>query len=390
MTLEAIAGELGIKPGTLYHYFEDKEALIFQCHQRGLRMYEQELIDADEPGLEGLEAVRRLVRRRLLPGRPRMIAFSDIDALSDTYIRFIKDLRLTNIKALQKFITRGIVDGTIISCDARLTAIAIFSILDWMPFWYSEHDYYTRQEAAEILDDLLTYGVIRLDHPRPQNRPSPPDLSPLLEAHVNMGRREAKRDRLLRFATESFNLKGAVGSSLESIAQSAGVSRGAYYYHARDKETLLYQCIKRAFDWEIEAWEHLLKIMNKAYDGVDHAVETEIQLFRSVYMLHDSIIGPKSTYHNINFLAEEHKQEILGINHLAENMNRTRYKKYITKGIFRDVDTFFIQQIGAGLRNNLPVWRADTRDVSALQVADNHVNLFLFGLKPRRHQAENK
>lgn len=197
-----------------------------------------------------------LVAVFLLPGRPRMIAFSDIDALSKRHSRIIKELRITNIKVLQKLIIRGIGDGSIAFCDAWLTSIAIFSILDWMPFWYSEHDYYTRQGAAETLDDLLTYGVVRLDHPRPKNKLAPPDLSPLLKIRENAGRRKAKKDRLLRFATESFNLKGVTGSSLEDIAMLAGVSRGAYYYHARDKEILLYQCIKRAFDWEIETWQH--------------------------------------------------------------------------------------------------------------------------------------
>lgn len=383
MTLEAIADEIGIAQGTLYHYFENKDALIFQCHLRGIRLYAEELAGVMEPGIDGLETVRRFVRRRLLPGRPRMIAFSDVDALSLTYRQRIHQGRLNNVAVLQSIIERGVAEGGIAALDARLTSIALFSILDWMPFWYSERDYYSRQYAAETIDDLITHGLVRRDVPPPVALPEPPDLSRLTQAAANAGRRAAKRDRLLRVASESFNLRGVVGSSLEAIAEDAGVSRGAYYYHAPDKETLLYLCLQRALAWEVESARHLVNGLSTQPDDLSGVVELEIQLVRRIFLLHDSPLGPKSTYHNINYLKPAHKAEILAINRDAVGQDIARYRDWIAAGHYRPVDVYFAQQFGAGLRNNLAVWFYETRNWPTLVVADNAAHLFLFGLKAR-------
>ena len=383
LTMESVAAELQMSAGTLYHYFEDKSALIFQCYQRGNRIYEEEIKFIAEAGLDGLEVVRRFVRRRLLPGHDRMIVFSDVDALPTPYDVLIKQGRRNNVAALEDLITKGLKDGSIATCDARLTSISIFSVLDWMPFWFSERDYYTRQDAAEILDDILTHGVVRLDLPIPQPLPEAPHLAPLLERHARMGRREAKRDMLLSVATQSFNLKGVVGSSLESIAARAGVSRGAYYYHAQDKEELLYHCLKRAFEWEWDAYRFIIHQAELLPDEHLSALTTEIGLFHAMHILHRTTIGPKSNYHNINFLKPEQRVEILGINKTIEKENQARYKTLVHSGHYRKIDPFFMQQIGAGLRNNLPTWTEEA-GVDPIFFANVQSRLFLFGLKARR------
>ncbi len=385
MTLEAIAEEIGISQGTLYHYFDNKDALIFQCHLRGIRLYAEELEEATEPGVDGLEMVRRFIRRRLSPGRPRMIAFSDIEALPLIYRDRIRVGRLRNVERLEAIIEAGISEGVISARDARLTSIALFSVMDWMPFWYSERDYYSRHTAAETLDDLVTHGVIRMDGAPLEDWPEPPDLSPLIKSRLEAGRRVAKRDRLLKVASDSFNLRGVVGSSLEIIAADAGVSRGAFYYHASDKETLLYLCLKRALDWEIESAIHVVGATPSPPADLEATVRNEIQLIRRIFMLHDSPLGPKSTYHNINFLQSLHKEDILATNRQAVQWDMNRYLRATNAGHFRKVDAYFVQQFGAGLRNNLPVWFFETRRWEPVAVADAYARLFLYGLKPRRH-----
>ena len=382
VTLEAIAGEMGATSSALYNHFESKEALVFECFSRGLRIYRDEITRAREPGLDGLEIVRRFIRGRLRPGEPRMITFSDLDALPRNHREIVHDARAGNVAMLRAIIEQGVADGSIAPCNPFLTSLAIFSVLDWMPFWYSESSYYTRQEAAETLDDMLTHGVLRRDvaelEPPPRR-----DLTPLLDGAHDGSRRAAKRDRLLRIATESFNLRGVVGSSLEHIAADAGVSRGAYYYHARDKNTLLYLCLERAYLTETRLLELLLENAPRSGDAIREASDFEFDLLRGVAALHGSQRGPKISFHNLPFLTASQRDSLLELDRVLVGRNRGRYDRAIASGAFRTLDTLFVQEVGAGLRNLIPSWSRLTADWDLQSVADGLTRLFLFGLKQR-------
>ena len=382
VTLEAIAGEMGATPSALYNHFESKEALVFECFSRGLRIYRDEITRAREPGLDGLEIVRRFIRGRLRPGEPRMITFSDLDALPRNHREVVHDARAGNVAMLRAIIEQGVADGSIAPCDPFLTSLAIFSVLDWMPFWYSESSYYTRQEAAETLDDMLTHGVLRRDVAEAAPPPRR-DLSPLLDGVHDGSRRASKRDRLLRIATESFNLRGVVGSSLEHIAADAGVSRGAYYYHARDKNTLLYLCLERAYLTETKLLALLLDNAPRSGDAIRDASDFEFDLLRGVAALHESQRGPKISFHNVPFLTASQRDSLLALDRVLVGRNRGRYDRAVASGAFRTLDTLFIQEVGAGLRNLIPSWSRLTADRDLQSVADGLTRLFLFGLKPR-------
>src|SRR5213594_3168576 len=56
--------------------------------------------------------------------------------------------------------------------------------------------------------------------------------------------REPSRKALLRAAIDCFARLGYQGTSIDRIARDAGVTKGAVYYHFRDKEQLLFEAVK--------------------------------------------------------------------------------------------------------------------------------------------------
>lgn len=381
MTMEAIAAALEITPSTLHYHFPDKDTLVFRCHQRGLAMYAHELEQAAAADVDALEKVRRFIRHRLAPARPRMIGFSDLGSLSPAYRRMVMSARQRNVDALAALIQSGADAGEIATSDPYLCSVGVFSVLDWMPYWYSERDYYSRQGAADMLDDLLTYGMLRRDAEVP-TWPSPPDLR-MLFPDTTAGRRELKRDQLLRVATESFNTRGAAGTSMELLAADAGVSRNAFYYHAKDKAALLYLCLERAFAHETSVAEAVIDAHLRPPITTASAAVTEVQLHRAFHLLHASPYGPKCTFHNVNYLSPEAREAVMALNRQIEAKNRGRYADCIAAGAYRQLDSFFMQQVGAGLRNHLPLWGSLTAGHDPISIADNHAELMLLGLKPR-------
>ncbi|WP_293348223.1 TetR/AcrR family transcriptional regulator [Phenylobacterium sp.] len=381
MTMEAIAAALEITPSTLHYHFPDKDTLVFRCHQRGLAMYARELEHAAVYDVDALEKVRRFIRHRLAPSRPRMIGFSDLGSLSPAYRRMVMAARQRNVDTLAGLIKAGVDAGEIATSDPYLCSVGVFSVLDWMPYWYSERDYYSRQGAADMLDDLLTYGMLRRDAEVP-TWPSPPDLS-MLFPDTSAGRRELKRDQLLQVATESFNTRGVAGTSMELLAGDAGVSRNAFYYHAKDKAALLYLCLERAFAHETSVAEAVIDAHLRPPITAATAAITEVQLHRAFHLLHASPYGPKCTFHNVNYLSPDAREAVMALNRAIESKNRGRYADCMDAGAYRKLDSFFMQQVGAGLRNHLPLWGSLTAGRDPITIADNHAELMLLGLKPR-------
>ncbi len=376
VTMEQVAAAVQAVPGALYHHFHDKEELIFQCYLRGLAIYRLEIEAAAEPGLDGLEIVRRFVRGRLRPEAQRMILFTDIDALTGSYSKQVHERRWQNAELLARILDRGVADGSIACDEPLLAAVALISILDWVPFWLSERDYYTRQQAIDAIDDIITHGVYPRGTAVP-GLPGPPDLAPFIEARAGLNKRAAKLDRMLSIASDSFNRRGALGTSLESIASDAGMTRAGIYYHFSEKESLLLACLERGLTGELNIRDHLRTQNLEAFDYV-------VQCFRLLLMLHDTPCGPKATYHNINYLNDADRKAY--VNWVLETIREDQadYQRWIDQGSFRRVDTYFVQRVFTGMGHWYPVWFKSRADWSPLQVADHFARLFLCGIKPRR------
>jgi TetR/AcrR family transcriptional regulator, acrAB operon repressor len=60
----------------------------------------------------------------------------------------------------------------------------------------------------------------------------------------NPRRAERGRDGLIRTAIDCFARYGYAGTSIDRIARAAGVTKGALYYHFRDKEQLLFAAVQ--------------------------------------------------------------------------------------------------------------------------------------------------
>jgi AcrR family transcriptional regulator len=58
------------------------------------------------------------------------------------------------------------------------------------------------------------------------------------------GRPEPSRKQLMSAAIDGFARLGYQGTSIDRIARDAGVTKGAVYYHFRDKEELLFEAVK--------------------------------------------------------------------------------------------------------------------------------------------------
>jgi len=84
---------------------------------------------------------------------------------------------------------------------------------------------------------------------------------------------EPSRKQLMNAAIDCFARLGYQGTSIDRIARDAGVTKGAVYYHFRDKEELLFEAVKdRIGGFEQQVLEEVTPARD-AVDNLRHVVD---------------------------------------------------------------------------------------------------------------------
>jgi TetR/AcrR family transcriptional regulator len=148
-TLEDIAERLGVRKTALYHYFPDKESILYACHQESLAELDRIIKGAKalETAAERLGFVIRehvRVMTDTLEGSP--LAF-EVVALSPERQRDVIAARDRYERALRRIIAHGIEDGEFRAVNPKIAVFAILGAINWIARWY-------RPEGSLQADEL--------------------------------------------------------------------------------------------------------------------------------------------------------------------------------------------------------------------------------------------
>jgi AcrR family transcriptional regulator len=158
-TLEDIAGRLGLRKTALYHYFPDKEAILYACHLESLAELEQLVPEARARFSRASEQLAHVIREHVrvmtdtLQGSP--LAF-EVTALSPAHQREIIAGRDAYERALRQIIARGIRAGELRATDPKIAVFAILGAINWIARWYRpEGPVHARELGEEFAGHLL-------------------------------------------------------------------------------------------------------------------------------------------------------------------------------------------------------------------------------------------
>lgn len=142
-SLGDIAGGLGLQKTALYHYFPDKEAILYECHRRSLdeleRAVEETREVADEVPQAAADRLARLIREHVrimidvLEGSP--LAF-EVSALSPEHEAEVVARRDRYERELRRVVARGVENGEFRPVDPKIATFAILGAINWIARWY--------------------------------------------------------------------------------------------------------------------------------------------------------------------------------------------------------------------------------------------------------------
>jgi AcrR family transcriptional regulator len=162
-SLEDIAREVGMYKGSLYHYIDSKEDLLFAVVREPAQQILDELRELAELDLPPAEKIRRLMRSHVrvleenftyasvyleeVAGRHRSDEWSAMDR--------------EYIAAIMAVIDEGKRRGEFgASVDSRITTLALIGSLNWLTHWYHPDGKLKGAEIADQFCDIFLMGML--------------------------------------------------------------------------------------------------------------------------------------------------------------------------------------------------------------------------------------
>ena len=378
-TLVDIAGSLKLTKTCVYYYVKTKEDLVYQCYVSSCDMWLQKARQANSMDANGVEKIVEMVHGHfdqyvdtLNDKAPHFAMLAEVTSLDPEHAEDIARRWDEIFQLCCDMVDQGMAQGLIEKQDSAIVSSAIFSIIQWFPVWLNRTHAANPQPVIDRVLDVLLNGLAAERHQFAEI--DFPDLSHLaLDSFDRDVQNRTKREAFYRVGSIFFNQKGYKGTSLDEIASSLEVTKGAFYYHIKNKEELLYQCFNRTLDVE-------RLLLAKADSAQGTGVEKLELALRYLFNVQFSEDGPLIRYRALPSLDQQHRKQILK----ATSANSEQLGAYIRQGLedktLRNTDSSVAQYMLSGAVEASPdlVYRVTDVDSKALSAA--YFNLFVNGL----------
>lgn len=383
-TLKDIAETLGLTKTSLYYYVRTKEELIYQCYMAALDHHHKNLDDVEQKydaPMERASAFFLLHFEDWLAAQegraPHIAALLEIRALKGPHLEEVERRYIEIFTRLRAHIREGVASNTIRPCEPTAVTRAVIGSIDWAFSWLQSIPKDQVMSAGREALDILAHGIYSGDTEyTPAQLEAELDTSADLKGFNREERNRLKQEAFFKTGTWFFNKQGFNGTSLDEIAEHLNVSKGAFYYHIKNKEDLLVQCYNRSMD--------IMHTIHEDAAATDSSGFEKAELTcRKTFHVQNSSEGPLIRYTSITALPIEQRKPILKRTDAGNAVFEQFLQEGIEDGSVRKINTFIAQQLIAGARNasmDLKLWRkVDNLD----EAAQDYFDVFFNGLAPR-------
>lgn len=279
-TLTQIADKLQLTKTSLYYYVKTKEELVDQCYLNTcIEMQTMVDIALAHEGLaiNKLEYLLRLnfnCWNDIINGnRGHLAGLTEIASLSTEHKIEISEYYRNFVIQVINLIKVGQKDGSIQNVEPAKTSNAIWGTILWLPVWLYDVEEADRESAFEQWVVLLKSGLKNSAHLFEFKSFAFDEVHMAPAGFDKKEQNRKKQEAFFRVGTMFFNQKGFKGTSLDELAQSLGVTKGAFYYHIKNKDDLLSKCFERTLKIEDTVLEQAVNMDTSGIDKLAYAAQ---------------------------------------------------------------------------------------------------------------------
>jgi AcrR family transcriptional regulator len=173
-TLNEVAERLNITKPALYNYFRSKDEILFECWSIGNERVAYCIREIASGGGTGLAKLRKLIvsyAEVMTTDYGKSLVRFDVRDLTENNRRTVDAAKKKIDRAFRDYIADGIADGTIKSCDPKLSAFAIAGSLNWIGHWFQPKGLMTADALAGEFAIRLTDGIAATSVRKEANKP---------------------------------------------------------------------------------------------------------------------------------------------------------------------------------------------------------------------------
>lgn len=384
-TLSDVADKLGLTKTSLYYYVKTKEDLIYQCYDASMKQALASLDDIERRTNDPLERTLLFMRSRIdtillaLKGEGDYFAAPlELASLKDQHRNALTAEYLQMFIRVRQYIRDGIDMGLIRPCHSTTTTRALIGALDWSFYWLYEIPKEEAAKAADAVADICANGLLSVPTLfEPQKHSITPESVAPARGFDREAQNRLKQEAFFKAGTRFFNRKGFTGTSLDEIAEYLQVSKGAFYYHFTNKESLLNQCYDYSLD-QLEA------IYQEVRDKESTATDKLDEVCRRIFSLQNSELGPLIRYNTITALPPPIRRKVLTRTEKINDYIGEFIQMGQLEGTLRAANALVAQNMLQGAINasmDISLWRkVEDLDTTAIEYFD----VFYFGLTAER------
>ena len=353
-TLIQIADKLNLTKTSLYYYAKNKEELVHQCYLNTCIEIQSMIVEAKESEGLAVKKIERLLQLNfscwndIINGsRGHLAVLTEIASLSAKHQQEISEFYRTFVIQVMELIEQGQDDGSIQKVSPVKAASALWGAIFWLPVWLYSVEEQNRESAYEQWLSIIKYGLKNTDSDFSFDHTTFPKEQVAPAGFDRGEQNRIKQEAFYRVGSMFFNLKGFKGTSLDQLAQSLGVTKGAFYYHIKNKDDLLVKCFERTINIEASVLEDAFAIDN---NGLEKLAYTAQKLF-SIQVGQQ---GPLIRYARMWSLDIDKRQEM----EITTSKIRNKFGNIIQMGIddksIKQVDLFVAENVIAGAIESVP------------------------------------
>jgi AcrR family transcriptional regulator len=161
-SLDDVADALNVTKPTIYHYFSNKDEILFECVRRGVESIRDAGVDVEKHGGSGMERLKAHMRNYAIVMTNDfgmcVTRTADHELSKDSRTRFRALKRGTDV-TIRRVVEEGMRDGSIAPGDSRLITFTLTGALNWIARWYNPDGLLTREEIADGCVATLVHGL---------------------------------------------------------------------------------------------------------------------------------------------------------------------------------------------------------------------------------------